>query len=255
MVPDVVEQLEVTDDGKALDTTRLRMIVNERDEQALEQALLVKERSGGSVTVAALEAPGVDDVLWTALACGADRAIRVTGADVCMTTRRAAAVLAHTLSTAPSLFPVDFVLAGCQAVDDLDGQLAPCFARHLEMPYLGLVTAVDVEPEALHATVVKEFARGRRGEYEVLLPAALGIQAAEKPPRHASVTEVQAARQSQRIEELAAVPGIEVPASEVVRLVKPEPARRAHMLEGTPEDVATAVHAILRARGLTPGGA
>jgi len=164
MVPDVVEELEIADGGNALDTEFLRMIVNERDEHALEQALLLKEKHGGRVTVAAPQAHDLDHVLWTALARGADRAIRVTGIDGNSQTRWITAVLAHTLSAETDLWPLDLVLVGCQAIDDLDGQLAPGLAHHFEMPYLGLVTAIDMQPEAGHATVVKEFAGGRRGE-------------------------------------------------------------------------------------------
>ena len=44
MVPDIVEELEVAGDGTSLDQEFLRFIVNERDEYALEQALLLKDR-------------------------------------------------------------------------------------------------------------------------------------------------------------------------------------------------------------------
>ena len=47
MVPDVVEELEVAADGATLDRGFLRLIINERDENALEQALILKERHQG----------------------------------------------------------------------------------------------------------------------------------------------------------------------------------------------------------------
>ena len=43
MVPDVVEELEVAPDGKALATDFLRLIINERDNHALEEALRLRE--------------------------------------------------------------------------------------------------------------------------------------------------------------------------------------------------------------------
>ena len=49
LVPDLVEELEIDDSGKALDTTFMRMIINEPDEHALEQAIILKEREGGDV--------------------------------------------------------------------------------------------------------------------------------------------------------------------------------------------------------------
>jgi len=50
MVPDVVEELEVGSDGTSLDQEYLRFIVNERDDYALEQALLLKDRLQAEVT-------------------------------------------------------------------------------------------------------------------------------------------------------------------------------------------------------------
>src|SRR5574340_1137111 len=89
MVPDVVEELEIAPDGSRLDPDLLRMILSESDDHALEEALLLKERHGAKVTVLAPEAPEVDDTLFTALAKGTDRAMKVTGAEG-LTTREMA---------------------------------------------------------------------------------------------------------------------------------------------------------------------
>ena len=67
MVPDPVEDLEVGPDGKSLDEQSVRLRPSDTDEHALEEALLLKERFGGTVTAVALEAPEVDEALFTAL--------------------------------------------------------------------------------------------------------------------------------------------------------------------------------------------
>ncbi len=77
MVPDPVEDLEVGPDGKSLDEQSVRLRPSDTDEHALEEALLLKERFGGTVTAVALEAPEVDEALFTALAKGADRAVKL----------------------------------------------------------------------------------------------------------------------------------------------------------------------------------
>jgi len=123
MVPDVIEELEVASDGKSLDVETLRLIINESDNHALEQSLLLKERHGGKVTAVALEAPEIDDVLFTALAKGVDRAVKITGVDQGLTTRRVASILSQVLPTVPGALPADLILTGCQAIDDLDGQV------------------------------------------------------------------------------------------------------------------------------------
>src|SRR5512135_678101 len=97
MVPDVVEELEVGPDGKSLDTEYLRMIVSESDDHALEEALILKERYGGSVTAMALDAPELDEVLFSALAKGADRAVKIVGADAGLGTNASARILSDVL--------------------------------------------------------------------------------------------------------------------------------------------------------------
>ena len=85
-------------------------------------------------------------------------------------------------------------MTGCQASDDLDGLLGPLMAEALDLPYLGVVTAVRVDASGSTATVTKEYAGGVRGDFEVALPAVLGIQAAEAPPRYVPVAKVRAGR-------------------------------------------------------------
>jgi len=250
MVPDVVEELEVAPDGKSLDTEFLRMIVSESDDHALEEALILKERYGGKVSVVALEAPEVDDALFSALAKGADRAVKVTGAGAGLSTNACAKILAEVVRGDPSLLEADLVLAGTQAIDDLDGLTAPLVSYHLGLPFLGIVTSVACDTAAKTATVTKEFPSSVRGEFEMPLPAVLGIQAAEKPPRYVPVAKVRAVMKSQSIASVAAPAEAGVVPLEVVQLAKPEVTTHAEMLEGSPEDIAGKLCGILGERGL-----
>ncbi|MBM3695204.1 MAG: electron transfer flavoprotein subunit beta/FixA family protein [Actinobacteria bacterium] len=250
MVPDIVEELEVASDGRSLDQEYLRFIVNERDEYALEQALLLKDGLGATVTVVAPDAPEVDDVLYTARAKGADRLIKVTGLPAGSGARATAAALAVTLPAIEGALPADLVLSGCQAIDDLDGFVAPLLAGALGVPYLGLVSRVSVDAAAGKAQVMKEFAGGVMGRFEVSLPALLGIQGCEKPPRYVPVAKVRAAIGAGGIEAVEASAGTAVAPVEVAALAKPEAAGHAEMLEGSAQDVAEKVADILAARGL-----
>jgi electron transfer flavoprotein beta subunit len=123
MVPDTVEELNVSADGKSLDSEFLRFKLSEPDDHALEQALILKEKHGVKVTVVALDAPEVDDVLFTALAKGADRAVKIP--------------INH--RQAPSLASADRLLYRCrpdharhtpspgsQAIDDLKARWLCC---------------------------------------------------------------------------------------------------------------------------------
>jgi len=252
MVPDVVEELEIAPDGKRLDTEFLRMILSESDDHALEEALILKERHGGKVTVLATAAPDIDDVLFAALAKGADRVVKIAGGDGGLSAREAAHVFAFTLQKEAGLLPADLILTGVQAIDDLDSLIAPLVGHLLRLPYLGIVTQVAVGEGAKVATVLKEYSGGVRGEFEVSLPAVLGIQAAEKPPRYVPVAKVRAAMKSSKIDAIAAPDLAAANRSllEVIEMKKPEVTGHAEMLEGAPEAVSSKLVGILSERGL-----
>jgi electron transfer flavoprotein beta subunit len=251
MVPDVVEELEIALDRKSLDAECLRMILSESDSHALEEAMILKERYGGTVTALALEAAEVDNALYTALAAGADRVMRITGGKPDLSTCGAARAFASALSQEAGLLPADVVLTGTQAPDDLDGLIAPLVSHRLAYPFLGIVTGIAINDGGRTATVIREFANGVRGEFELPLPAVLGIQAAEKPPRYVPVAKVRAAMRSQSIHSITLPSGEGEPVLlEVLEMCKPEPAARAEILEGTPDAVAGKVCQILAERGL-----
>lgn len=251
MVPDVIEELEIAPDGKSLDREALRLIASESDDHALEEALLLKERHGGRVTVVAPEAPEVDDLLYAAAAKGADRLVRLRGVNPGLGVPALAGSCVAALQSSAGLLPADLILTGAQTIEDLDGLIAPLVAFRLGLPYIGVVTAVTEIAEG-KASVIKEFQAGYRGEFEIALPAVLGVQSAEKPPRYVPVAKVRAAMNSAKIED------VEVPQPvaqsldgiEVLSMAKPEVAGRAEMLEGSPEEVAGKICELLAERGL-----
>jgi electron transfer flavoprotein beta subunit len=241
MVPDVVEELEIAADGRGLDADLVRLIASESDEHALEQALLLKEREGGRVTVVALSAPDVDDVLFTALAKGADRAVRIDAEADPLDIRQRAAAVATWMREARE--EPDLLLTGTQAIDDLRGLAVPWLAHLLGWPSVGIVTSVSRSGGGI--TVTREFPWGVRGRFSLPLPAVVGIQAAEKPPRYVPVAKVRAVMKAHAVE---AAP-VEVPeAPSAVRIL--EVAKRAQMLEGEPDAQAAQLVGILVTRGL-----
>jgi electron transfer flavoprotein beta subunit len=250
MVPDIVEELVVAPEGKSLDQDYVRTILSERDDHALEEGLLLKERHGGTLTAVALDAAEIDDVLFTALAKGADRAVKITDAEMGISTRTAAYILANVLSTTAGLMPADVILTGVQALDDLDAQVPPLLSHLLNLPYLGIVSQVAVDTAGKLVTVSKEYPGGVRAEFELPLPAILGIQSAEKTPRYIMVSKVTAAMKTRKIEEVPAPDVQASPLVEILQMTKPEAAGHAEMLEGSPEEVAQKVYELLAERSI-----
>lgn len=245
-VPDLAEGLEINAGGTGLDPDWLAYRMNEFDEHALEQALLLKEQHGGSVTAVAPDRGSPDESLFTCLAKGADRAVRVAG-DLAagMANRDLARLLAPVLQ---DLRP-DLVLTGVQAVDDLDGQIGPFLAAEMGLPWVSVVTGVELAGAA--AVVHKEYAGGVVAELEVDLPAVLGIQAAAQPPRYAAISKVRQAMKTARLEEMDAAAG-GAPVA-VRRMYVPQSGARAEMIPGDAGAVAARLIEILAQRGILRG--
>ena len=118
LVPDLVEELTIDSSGTALDSDWLRLIINEFDDHAIEQAILLKEHNEARVTIVAPDIEGVDDVLYTALAKGADQVIKLLGD---FEGRVSCHTLAGVYAAVVRDLQPDLVLIGVQAHDDLDG--------------------------------------------------------------------------------------------------------------------------------------
>jgi electron transfer flavoprotein beta subunit len=242
-VPDLVEELTIDPSGAALDTAWLRLIISEFDDHAVEQAIILKEHGGGEVTVISAEADGVDDFLFTAAAKGADRLIKLTGDFSAVNNHALGCAFAAAIKT----IQPDLVLTGVQAHNDLDGSVGPLLAEYLGMPYVGYVAGVTVAGDKVIAR--KEYSGGLVAEVEVKLPAVLGIQASETPPRYVAYSKIRQVMGTAKIDEQAAE-GLDTVGGVIVsRMFQPESAERATMLEGSPEDVSDKLIGIFKEVG------
>jgi electron transfer flavoprotein beta subunit len=245
MVPDLVEELEIDDSGTALDMTWLRLIINEFDDHSIEQAILLKEKHGGDVTVIAPDFEGMDDVLFTAAAKGADRLIKLTGDFEEGVNNHA---LARAYVETIKLQNPDLILTGVQANNDLDGSIGPYLAELLGMSYVGYISGVSLEGDKV--VVQKEYPGGLIGEMEVALPAVLGIQASEEPPRYVAVSKVRQVMKTATIEEQE-IPDLDPRGGlDVNSMYLPEAAEKAEMLEGDEEEIAAKLVEILKDSGI-----
>ena len=245
MVPDLVEELEIAESGTALDTTWLRLIINEFDDHAIEQAILLKEKIGGEGTVIAPDVAGMDDVLFTAAAKGADRLIKLIGDFQEGVNNHA---LARAYATTIKALNPDLILTGVQANNDIDGSIGPYLAEYLGMSYIGYISGVSFEGDK--ATVQKEYPGGLIAEMEVALPVVLGIQASEEPPRYIAVSKVRQVMKTANIEEQEVLELDPSGGLDVNSMYLPEAAERAEMIEGDEEEIAAKLVEIFKDAGI-----
>lgn len=245
-VPDVVEELVIAEDGRSLAEDEVMHITNEGDEHALEEALILKARHAAKVTAVAVGGDDAKDALASAVAKGADEAVLVP---VPSEHRGDNVRLASVLGPAMKAAGYDLILTGVWAADQVDAGLAGLLAMHLSLPYVGGVVSVSLEPNGTKGVARKEFSGGRLGLMEVSLPAVLGVQSAEQPPRYVPVSRIVQAKRTLQVKEQAEPPHV-IEGIRAVKLIKSTSAAKAEMLPGDAKQVAEQIVRILRERGI-----
>lgn len=245
-VPDVVEELVIADDGRSLSEDDVVYITNEADDHALEEALVLKSRVGARVTALSAGGDEAKEALATAVAKGADEAVHVP---VPFEHRGDNARLASVLGPWVKSAGYDLVLTGVWAADQMDAGLAGALAVQLTLPYVGGVVSVSLDPGGNRVVVRKEFSGGRLGVFDVSLPAVLGVQSAEQPPRYVPVSKVMATRKALQVRQQGEPPAVAA-GLRASKLVRSASGTKAEMLPGDVPQVADAIVRILRERGL-----
>ena len=245
-VPDLIEPLELADSEKEIDLDGATFLVNESDDHALEQAILLKEAGGGSVTAVAIDFGDVDDTLYAAAAKGADQIIKIAYDEEQPPAPAAAAALyAQVLKE----LEADLVLVGVYAHDELESSVAPLLAAAVELPYVGVICGVKAT-DGGSVQAFKEFPGAMMAEMTVKLPAVLGVLAAEQPPRYVPVSRIRAAMKSTTFDEKELEASVEASAVTIDRLYPPETGEHAEMLEGSENEVVARLVQILSEKGV-----
>lgn len=176
------------DAGGQIERQGVNLIINPYDEFAIEEALRLKEKHGGEVTVISAGAPETHDALLQALAMGVDKAILVTDDNLAGSDEYAATlVLARVLGG----LEFDLLLAGWRAVDDGSAQVAVRVAELLDLPHVNVVTKIAIEDGKAVATRDIE---GGSEVVEVPLPALLTAQKGLNEPRYPTMRGIMQAK-------------------------------------------------------------
>ncbi len=243
-VPDLVEELAVDAQGNRLDPEYLRWILNEFDDHAIEQAVLLKEKYGASVTVVAPDFEGADDALYMAAAKGVDKLVKLYADFESGFNTHALMKLYEPMIK--DLQP-DLVLTGVQAHSSVDGSLGPQLAEALGMPFCGYISCVNFDGGSVIAR--KDYPGGLTAELVVTLPAVLGIAAAETAPRYVPISKVRQAMKTSQVEEETGELDLEGGPA-VSKMYPPEGGEKAQILEGSPEQIADQLVAIFKKQGI-----
>ncbi len=167
-------------------------IINPYDLFALEEALRLRDRLGGTVTVLTMGPPMAEDSLRKALGIGADRGVLLTdrffaGSDTLATSY----ALAQAIRKIGETWGVpEIVFTGKQTIDGDTAQVGPGIARRLGLQQLTYVSAISEVDLAGKTITVSRRAEGGVQELKTALPALITMLEGSNEVRRGSIADV-----------------------------------------------------------------
>lgn len=187
-VPATETVIRIAGDGKSIKTDDVKWIINPYDEYAVEEALRIREKHKGTVTIVSVGTDKASEAIRTAMAMGADKGILINDpiAQSC-DSMGIAKILAGVLKT----IPYDLIIAGQRAVDDDGYFIGTAVAEFLNIPNISLVVKTEIINGKIrcHRTV-----EGGTVIIESPLPMLLTTQRGLNEPRYPSLPGIMKAK-------------------------------------------------------------
>jgi len=188
-VPDTYSERKLTEGDYTLDRDSADAVLDEINERAVEEALLIKEARDGEVTVVSVGPDRAAEAIRKALSMGADKAVHVSdpalhGADVFQTAKIIAAAITR-------IGDVDLIIAGNESSDGSGGAVPAILAELLGYPQLTHARKVELE-----GTTIKVDRETEEGitHLEASLPAVVSVGEKINEPRYPSFKGIMAAK-------------------------------------------------------------
>jgi electron transfer flavoprotein beta subunit len=223
-------KVRIKPDGSDVDIIGLKMSINPFDENAVEEAIRLKDKGVTSeVVVVALGTVANQDVLRHSLAMGADRAVLIESEQDL-----------QPLAVAKLLKPLalreqaDLILIGKQAIDDDAGQTGQMLAALLDYPQATFASSIQVAENAIEVT------REVDGGTETLgltLPAVITTDLRLNEPRFVKLPNLMMARK--KVIETVKAAELEVDTEPRLKLIKvaEPPARKPGVKVNSVQDL------------------
>jgi electron transfer flavoprotein beta subunit len=251
-VPDTSEnEIELNRAGNDIQRDDLVYSANEPDNYAVEEALQIVQRAGGEVTVVTVGTDEDEEILRREMAMGASHGVLLSDDAFQGSDGRGIATI---LKAYVEQGHYDLILTGVQA-DDGAAQVGGMLAAMLDYPFASLVNSIEVLDEHT-LRVSREIEGGNKEINEIDLPCVLSIQTGINEPRYVGM---------RGIRQIASVPIPTLGAAELglehqpvgegaakvhrVDYFVPPAGKGAEMLEGSSEEVADKLVALLKAKG------
>ena len=180
-------QVRVKNDNTGVETENVKMSMNPPDENAVEEALRIKEAGRASeVIVVSIGGDKVQETIRTALAMGADRGIHVKADDILDSL-----VVAKILKKIVEKENPNIVLMGKQAIDDDCNQTGQMLSALLGWSQGCFVSKINLSEKNVEVT--REVDEGLE-TLELKLPAIITCDLRLNEPRYASLPNIMKAK-------------------------------------------------------------
>jgi electron transfer flavoprotein beta subunit len=241
-VPTVGGVLTLTADKRAIDTKTSGFTISPHEECAVEEAVRLVERFGGSVTVASLGPVAAEEQLRACLALGASAAVLLETADGVETGPITTAAALHAVAAAGAF---DLVLLGNEASDTGDYQVGVRLAHLLGRPVAAGIKAISVADDRSSLSASRTY-RGVVETFTLPLPCVVTVKEGINLPRYPSLPGRLRAKRASIARVPVSDPG---PGSgndvRMTRLRVPETPRKQATLLGHGADAVPALVAVL----------
>lgn len=190
-IPDTEAHFKLNSTQTAIDPEGIVFKMNPFDECAIEEALKIKEKVGGDVTLISLGPDSAKQTIRKGLAMGADSAIHLSDPAFANSD---AFVVAKALSAAIKNTGFDLILSGVQSEDGLNMQTGIMVAEFLGLPHVSIATKFELFPDNKKAKVTRELEGGLLEDVEIDLPCVVTIQTGINIPRYPTLPNIMKAR-------------------------------------------------------------
>lgn len=224
-------------------------VINPFDAYAIEEAVRLKERFGGKITVVTMGPPQAENALKEAISLGCDEAVLVSdrkfaGSDTWATS--------YTLSCAiKKIGAYDVVICGKQASDGDTAQVGPGISTHLDIPQVTYVKKIENISE--NKAKVERMTEEGYDIVETPLPCLLTVVKEINTPRLPSLKGMMRAKSAKiskwTADDIEADPksiGLDGSPTRVVKIFTPPPRKGGEMLKGDTGDIAREVVELLK---------
>ena len=208
-VPDTGPRMEVAPGGKTIETRNLGFTISPHEECAVEEAVLIIEKLGGSATVLTVGVADAEEQLRDCMAKGMDRGILIETDGDPLDPGQTASVIAQSIRSRKEKEHFDLILFGAESADSGNYQVGIRVAHDFDLPCVTGVKRMDTRQDRVIAR--RESGTGFE-VYDVNLPAVLTVKEGLNLPRHPSLRGTMTARKKpiERIRPSGANAGLEL---------------------------------------------